>query len=170
MQLDNLKQLYIHELHDLYSAESQIVDALPKMADACKDSRLKNAFMQHLEVTKNQKHRLEKIFDQLGVKTDGEKCEGIKGIINEGESFIKKDKSFFRSDIDDDVLDAALIAGAQRVEHYEISGYGTARTYAEHLGFSEQADLLQQTLDEEVETDRELTELAASSLNIKANK
>ncbi|KJS33524.1 MAG: hypothetical protein VR64_01785 [Desulfatitalea sp. BRH_c12] len=170
MKLDNLKQLYIHELNDLYSAENQILEALPKMVEATDDSRLKNAFMKHLELTKHQVRRLEEIFDQLGEKAESSKCEGMKGIIKEGESFIKKDKSFFRGDIDNDVLDAALIASAQRVEHYEISGYGTARTYAKHLGYTEQASLLQQTLDEESRTDRELTELAESSVNIKAAK
>ncbi|RJQ87518.1 MAG: ferritin-like domain-containing protein [Desulfobacteraceae bacterium] len=170
MQLDNLKQLYVHELQDLYSAENQITDALPKMADATKDERLRSAFLKHLEVTKHQKRRLEEIFDQLGEKPASSSCEGMQGIIKEGESFIKKEKSFFRGDIDSDVLDAALIASAQRVEHYEMSGYGTARTYAERLGYPEQASLLQQTLDEEVSTDRELTQLAESSINIKAQK
>jgi ferritin-like metal-binding protein YciE len=112
--------------------------------------------------------RLEKIFAQLGESPDNGKCEGMRGIIKEGESFVKKEKSFLRGDIDDDVLDAALIASAQRVEHYEISAYGTARTYARQLGFNEQADLLQQTLDEEIHTDKELTELAESSINIRA--
>jgi len=110
MELNNLKQLYVHELEDLYSAENQIVDALPKMADATRDSRLKSAFHQHLELTKKQKGRLENIFSQLGHKPDKSKCEGMRGIIKEGESFIKKDKSFFRGDVDDYVLDAALIA------------------------------------------------------------
>ena len=170
MQLDTLKDLYIHELKDLYSAESQIEDALPKMADATHDQMVKNAFLQHLEVTRHQKDRLEQIFSKLDHKPDGTKCEGIKGIIKEGESFIKKDKSIFRSDVDDDVLDAALISSAQRVEHYEIAGYGTARTYADRLGFPDHAALLQQTLDEEISTDRELTSLAETSVNIKAQK
>ena len=170
MQLDTLKDLYIHELKDLYSAESQIEDALPKMADATHDHTVKNAFLQHLEVTRHQKDRLEQIFSKLGQKPDSTKCEGIKGIIKEGESFIKKDKSIFRSDVDDDVLDAALISSAQRVEHYEIAGYGTARTYADRLGFPDHAALLQQTLDEEMSTDRELTSLAETSVNIKAQK
>jgi ferritin-like metal-binding protein YciE len=168
MHLDNLKHLYIHELNDLYSAEDQIVEALPKMAQATSDDRLKNSFLKHLEVSKHQKRRLEEIFDQLGEKPKMSKCEGMKGIIKEGESFIKKDKSIFRGDIDKDVLNAALISSAQRVEHYEISGYGTARTYADRLGYPEQAALLQQTLDEEVHTDKELTELAETSINIKA--
>ena len=168
MHLDNLKHLYIHELNDLYSAEDQIVEALPKMAEATSDDRLKNAFLKHLEVSKHQKRRLEEIFDQLGETPKMSKCEGMKGIIKEGESFIKKDKSIFRGDIDKDVLDAALISSAQRVEHYEISGYGTARTYADRLGYPEQAALLQQSLDEEVHTDKQLTELAESSINMKA--
>jgi ferritin-like metal-binding protein YciE len=170
MQLENLKDLYIHGLKDLYSAEGQIVEALPKMAEATKDDRLKSAFLQHLEVTKHQKRRLEEIFNQLGQKPDSSKCEGMNGLIKEGETFIKNEESFFRGNVDSEVLDAALIASAQRVEHYEISAYGTARAYAERLGFSEHASLLQQTLDEEVKTDKELTELAESSINIKARK
>ncbi len=170
MQLNNLKDLYIHELHDLYSAENQIADALPKMAEAAKNHRLKNAFNRHLELTRQQRSRLEQIFSQLGEKPESSKCEGIAGIIKEGESLIKKEKSFFRGDVDDDVLDAALIAAAQRVEHYEISAYGTARTYADRLGFQDQAALLQHTLKEESETDRELTQLAESHINIEALK
>ena len=170
MQMNNLKDLYIHELHDLYSAENQIAEALPKMVEATKSQRLKNAFSRHLEVTRQQKKRLEQIFSQLGEEPSASKCEGIQGILKEGESLIKKEKSFFRGDIDNDVLDAALIASAQRVEHYEISAYGTARTYADRLGFPEQAALLQHTLNEESETDRELTQLAESHINIEALK
>lgn len=168
MQLDNLKDLYVHELHDLYSAENQIIEALPKMADVTTDQRLKNAFLHHLEVTRHQKERLEQIFNQLNEKPSNSKCEGMNGIIKEGESFVKKEKSWFRDDIEDNVLDAALIASAQRVEHYEIAGYGTAAAYANHLGFTDHAALLHQTLDEERETDRELTQLAESTINIKA--
>jgi len=166
--MKSLKDLYIHELHDLYSAESQIIEALPKMADEARDSRVKGAFMEHLEQTKQQRSRLDRIFDELGEKAKKTSCEGMEGIIKEGESLIKKDKSWFSGDIDDDVMDAALIANAQRVEHYEISGYGTAATYANQLGFTSQASLLRQTLDEENETDRKLTDLAKSSINIQA--
>lgn len=168
MQLDNLKQLYVHELQDLYSAENQIVNALPKMAEVTSDQRLKNAFLHHLEVTQNQKKRLEQIFNDLKESPTDSTCEGMKGIIKEGETFVKKEKSWFRGDIEENVLDAALIASAQRVEHYEIAGYGTARAYANQLGFNEHAELLQQTLQEEEETDRELTQLAESTINVKA--
>jgi ferritin-like metal-binding protein YciE len=170
MQMNSLKDLYLHELKDLYSAESQIAEALPKMAEASKNQILRDAFSRHLEVTRHQKNRLEQIFQKLGERPEASKCEGIKGIIKEGESMIKQDKSIFRSNVDDDVLDAALIAAAQRVEHYEISAYGTVRAYAERLGFPEQAALLQQTLDEESATDRELTQLAESFINIEALK
>ena len=168
MELNNLKQLYVHELQDLYSAENQIVDALPKMAEVTRDQRLKSAFLHHLEVTRSQKKRLEQIFSQLNEDPSDSTCEGMKGIIKEGESFVKKEKSWFRGDIEDTVLDAALIASAQRVEHYEIASYGTACAYAKQLGFNEHAALLEQTLEEEKETDRELTQLAESAINIKA--
>ncbi len=168
MQLDNLKELYVHELQDLYSSENQIIDALPKMADVTHDQRLKDAFLHHLEVTRNQKDRLEQIFSELNEKPSNSKCEGMNGIIKEGETFIKKEKSWFRGDIEDNVLDAALIAGAQRVEHYEMAGYGTAVAYANQLGFNDHASLLHKTLDEEEETDRELTQLAESTINVQA--
>jgi ferritin-like metal-binding protein YciE len=168
MQMENLKDLYIHELRDLYSAESQILDALPKMADACKDTKLKDAFIEHLEVTKRQKSRLDEIFSALDTEADNMSCEGIKGIIKEGETLIKKDKSIFRGNVDDDVMDAALISSAQRVEHYEISGYGTVIAFAERLGFSDHASKLRQTLDEEKETDKRLTRLAESGINVQA--
>lgn len=168
MKLNNLKQLYVHELQDLYSAENQIVDALPKMADVTHDRRLKSAFLHHLEVTRNQQKRLEQIFNELDEAPASSTCEGMNGIIKEGETFIKKEKSWFRGDIEDTVLDAALIASAQRVEHYEIAGYGTACAYADQLGFGDHAALLRQTLREEEETDRELTELAESTINVRA--
>ncbi len=168
MAISNLRELYIYELQDLYSAESQIIDALPKMVEATDDAMLKRAFEKHLEVTKEQKKRLERIFSQLNENPGNGTCEGIRGIIKEGESFIKKEKSFFREDIDKDVLNAALIGSAQRVEHYEISAYGTARTYANRLGLPEQAALLQKTLEEEVEADRELTNIAETSINAEA--
>ncbi len=168
MAISNLKELYIHELQDLYSAESQIIDALPKMAEATDDAELKRAFLKHLEVTKEQKNRLETIFSELNEKPVGMTCKGMQGIIEEGEEMIKKDQSFFREDIDKDVLNAALIGSAQRVEHYEISAYGTAKAHADRLGMHNHAALLQQTLDEEVETDRELTSIAETSVNAEA--
>ena len=168
MHLNNLKELYVHELQDLYSAENQIIDALPKMADVTRHQQLKDAFLHHLEVTERQKERLEHIFSELNEEPSDGKCEGMNGIIKEGESFVKKDKSWFRGNIDDAVLDAALISSAQRVEHYEIAGYGTAVAYAKQLGFTDHARLLNQTLDEEAETDRELTQLAESAINVEA--
>lgn len=168
MAISNLRDLYIHELQDLYSAESQIIEALPKMAEATYDLMLKRAFERHLEVTKEQRRRLEKIFSQLQEKPDKVTCEGMEGIIKEGETFIKKEKSFFREDIDSHVLNAALISSAQRVEHYEISAYGTAKSYARLLGLPEHVELLKQSLDEEIETDRELTSIAESTINAEA--
>ncbi len=168
MQLNNLKELYVHELQDLYSAENQIIDALPKMADVTKDQRLKDAFLHHLEVTRHQKDRLEQIFSELNEKPSNSKCEGMNGIIKEGETFVKKEKSWFRGDIEDNVLDAALISSAQRVEHYEMAGYGTVVAYANQLGFTDQASLLNQTLKEEEETDHELTHLAETTINVQA--
>lgn len=168
MKLNSLKDLYISELRDLFSAENQIIEALPKMAEAATKPDLKSAFQEHLNVTKRQKERLQKVFELLKEKPEGETCEGMKGLIKEGEKFIKKEKSMFRSGIDDDVLDAALVTAAQRVEHYEMAAYGTVRTYADQLGFHQQADLLQQTLDEEAETDRKLTSLAESGINLEA--
>jgi ferritin-like metal-binding protein YciE len=167
MQLDNLKQLYVHGLQDLYSAENQIVDALPKMVEVTHDQQLKKAFQHHLEVTRKQKKRLEQIFNQLKEEPSTSTCEGMEGIIEEGEEFIKKKDSWFSGKIEDTVLDAALIASAQKVEHYEIAGYGAARTFANQLGFKEHAALLQQTLEEEKEADRELTQLAESKINRK---
>lgn len=166
--INNLKELYIHELQDLHSAESQIIDALPKMAEATDEATLKRAFQKHLAITKEQKKRLEKIFSQLNEQPDNVTCEGIEGIIEEGESIINKDQSIFGEGIDKDVLNAALIGSAQKVEHYEISAYGTAKSWADRLGLRDQAALLQQTLDEEVETDRELTHIAETSINAEA--
>lgn len=168
--ISNLKELYIHELQDLHSAESQIIDALPKMAEATDDTMLKRAFQKHLDVTKEQKRRLETIFSQLNERPDNVTCEGMKGIIKEGETIIRKETSIFGEGIDKDVLNAALIGSAQRVEHYEISAYGTAKSYAKILGLPQQAELLQKTLDEEVETDRELTGLAENAINVEARK
>ncbi len=168
MAINDLKELYIHELQDLFSAENQIIDALPKMAEATSDVTLKRAFEKHLQVTKEQKKRLETIFSQLNEEPESETCEGMEGLLEEGENMISKEKSFFGEGIDKDVLNAALIGSAQRVEHYEISAYGTAKAHANFLGFADQASLLQQTLNEEVETDRELTRIAETSINSEA--
>ncbi|HJR62248.1 MAG TPA: ferritin-like domain-containing protein [Gemmatimonadaceae bacterium] len=163
MARESLQALYTEQLKDLYNAEQQILKALPKMADKASHSELKRAFQQHERQTKQQVERLEQIFRQLGDKASGHECKGMKGLIAEGEETMKEFS-------DSDVLDAALIASAQRVEHYEIAGYGCARTYANMLGLSEHADLLNQTLQEEGETDHKLTDLAESVVNIDAMK
>ena len=161
MELDTLKDLYIDELKDLYSAEKQLIKALPKMAKAANDQNLQQAFRTHLKETTQHAARLEQICEELGVSPRGKKCVGMEGLIEEGNELIKEDP-------DPDVLDAGLISKAQHVEHYEIAGYGTVRTYARQLGFESQAELLQQTLDEEGRTDHLLTDLAESGINVEA--
>ena len=161
MKLATLHDLFVHELKDLYSAENQIIKALPKMIKAASSESLKEAFEKHLEVTKAQLERLTEVFEQIEASPGRMKCQAMEGLIAECQDMIKEKAA-------PEVLDAALIAGAQRIEHYEISGYGTARTYAEHLGFDDAAALLQETLDEEKETDVELTSLAESEINVEA--
>ena len=161
MELETLKDLYIEELKDLYSAEKQLTKALPKMAKAATHPELQQAFRTHLKETAQHIERLERICADLGVSPRGKKCVGMEGLIEEGNELIKESP-------DEDVLDAGLINKAQHVEHYEIAGYGTVRTYARQLGFDEQADLLQQTLDEEGKTDHLLTQLAESGINVEA--
>ncbi|MBV8214510.1 MAG: ferritin-like domain-containing protein [Verrucomicrobia bacterium] len=161
MQLDTLKDLYIHELKDLYSVEKQLIGAIPKMAKAANDEKLGAGFREHLEQTKEHAARLEKILSEHKQSTRGKKCKGMEGIIAEGAEMIEEEA-------DPEVKDAGLIAAAQRVEHYEIAGYGTARTYAEMLGDSLGAQLLQATLSEEEKTDQKLTQLAKSSINVAA--
>ena len=161
MELDTLKDLYIDEIKDLYSAEKQLVKALPKMAKAANDTQLQQAFRTHLRETAEHAARLEQICKDLGVSPRGKKCVGMEALIEEGSELIKEGP-------DPDVLDAGLISKAQHVEHYEIAGYGTVRTYARQLGFENHAELLQQTLDEEGRTDHLLTELAESGINVEA--
>jgi len=161
MELETLKDLYIGELKDLYSAERQLIKALPKLAKAANDQNLQQAFRTHLKETTQHAARLEQICAELGVSPRGKKCVGMEGLIEEGNELIKEEP-------DPDVLDAGLIAKAQHVEHYEIAGYGTVRTYARQLGFESQAELLQQTLDEEGRTDHLLTDLAESGINVEA--
>jgi ferritin-like metal-binding protein YciE len=161
MELDTLKDLYVEELKDLYSAEKQLVKALPKMAKAANSPELQAAFKTHLRQTAQHAARLEKICSDLGVSPRGKKCVGMEGLIEEGSDLIKEEP-------EPDVLDAGLISAAQHVEHYEMAGYGTVRTYARQLGLDDQADLLQQTLDEEGETDHLLTALAESGINLAA--
>jgi len=161
MKLESLKDLFTEQLKDLYSAETQLVDALPKMADAAHAPELKNAFREHLNQTKQHVDRLEQIFRRVGESPKGETCEGMKGLIKEGQEMIKMKG-------EPEVLDAGLIAAAQRVEHYEMAGYGTVRTYAELLGDPESVRLLEKTLQEEEEADEKLTEIAESHINQEA--
>jgi ferritin-like metal-binding protein YciE len=161
MALQSLEDLFLHDLKDLYNAENQILKALPRMAKKASAPELRRAFEQHLKQTEQQVRRLERIFDTLDEKAKGKTCKGMQGLIEEGKEMIGED-------IEDDVLDAALIAAAQKVEHYEIAAYGTARTYAEMLGNDTAARLLQQTLDEEAETDKKLTQLAEQLVNVEA--
>jgi ferritin-like metal-binding protein YciE len=157
-KLNNLQDLFVHELKDLYSAEQQILQALPKMAKATEHTELRRAFEEHEQMTRDQVQRLDMIADDLGVDLRGHKCKGIEGILREGEELIG-------TRADPDVLDAGLIGSAQRVEHYEMAGYGTARTFARRLGHDRAAQLLQQTLDEEGQTDQRLTSIAESLVN-----
>lgn len=163
MKLNNLNDLLIHELKDLYNAENQIAKALPKMAEAASSEQLRTAFQNHLSETQTQIERLDQVFEIIGEKATGEKCKAMEGIIKEAEDMLDKkaDKS---------VMDAALIACAQRVEHYEIAGYGTVCTYAKQLGMKEVMDLLQMNLSEEKKTDEKLTFLAEQAINVKAAK
>jgi ferritin-like metal-binding protein YciE len=166
----NLKDLYIHQLRDLYSAESQLIEALPTMAEEASTPGLKQAYKTHLEETKGQKRRLEEIFDRMDLDPDGQTCKAMKGLIKESNDLISDAHKFFGSDAPPEVLDAGLIASAQRVEHYEIAGYGTVVTYAEMLGRRGDQDLLRQTLDEEKETDAKLNRLAKDGVNLRAER
>jgi ferritin-like metal-binding protein YciE len=159
--MKTLRDLLVHELKDLYSAEKQLTKALPKMAKAASHSELKDAFTNHLDETNRHVERLEQAFDLLDESNRGAKCEAMVGLIAEGEKIIKADG-------DPAVLDAGLISAAQRVEHYEMAGYGCARTFAQLLGESAIAALLQQTLDEESAADETLTSVATSGINQEA--
>ena len=162
MTKDSLRELYIEELKDLYSAEKQLTKALPKMAKAATSEELSAGFDEHLEQTQEHVQRLEEIFSMLDEKPTGKKCMGMEGLVKEGAETMDEDFS-------DDVMDAALISAAQRVEHYEIAAYGTVCAYADLLGESEQASLLRQTLEEEKETDQKLTQLS-EQINADANQ
>ena len=161
MKLDSLKKLYVEELRDLYSAENQLVKELPKMAKGASSAELKQAFEDHLEQTKEHVERLDEIFSRLDEKATGKTCKAMKGLIEEGSEMLGEDG-------EESVIDAGLIGAAQRVEHYEIAAYGTVRTFANLLGEEEAGDLLQQTLDEEGETDKHLSELAEAIVNAEA--
>lgn len=161
MELDSLQALYVEELKDLYSAEKQLLKALPKMAKAASHEELAASFLEHARVTERQVQRLERIFADLNESPRGKKCVGMEGLIEEAQELLKEKP-------EPEVLDAGLISKAQHVEHYEMAGYGTVRTYAEQLGLARHAELLQQTLDEEGEADKRLTALAESSINLDA--
>jgi ferritin-like metal-binding protein YciE len=161
--MKTLKDLFEHQLKDLYSAESQLIEALPKVAKKASDSKLKAAFENHLEETKTHKTRLEEICDSLEIAPKGETCKAMKGLIKEAESFMEEAEN-------KNIMNVGLIAAAQRVEHYEISGYGTAVRYAKELGYNDAASILQKTLDEEYNADNLLDELAENGLNKKAAK
>lgn len=161
MELDSLQALYVNDLKDLYSAEKQILKALPKMIKAASHEELAATFSEHLRVTERQVQRLEKIFADLDESPRGKKCVGMEGLIEEAQELLKEKP-------EPEVLDAGLIAKAQHVEHYEMAGYGTVRTYAEQLGLTRHAELLQQTLDEEGEADKRLSALAEASINLEA--
>ena len=158
MKIERLEQLFQEELRDLYDAEKQLVRALPKMAKAASSEELRDALTEHLEITKGQVQRLEQIFESLDMRAKGKPCAGMKGIIEEGREVMEEDAT-------EELLDAALIGAAQRVEHYEMAAYGTARTFAEQLGNTEAAQLLEQTLEEEKEADEKLTEISESLLS-----
>ena len=161
--MDSLRELFVEQLQDVYDAENQLIKALPKMAKAAKNRQLSAAFNQHLEQTKRHAKRLEQILKSHDESTRAPKCEGMEGLIAEGDKMAKEDA-------EDEVRDAGLIAAAQRVEHYEIAGYGCARTYAQLLGDKNGARLLDATIQEEGDTDKKLTKLAMSVINLKAKK
>ena len=161
--MKNLEDLFQHQLKDLYSAESQLIKALPKMQKEASDEKLKKAIEKHLEETKEHKERLKKVCDELGIKPTGEECKAMKGLIEEAEHFLKEDA-------DEDVKDAGIIAEAQRVEHYEISGYGTVIRYAKELGHDKIAKELAKTLEQEYKADEDLNKMAEGRLNREAKK
>jgi ferritin-like metal-binding protein YciE len=160
MKENQLRELYVEELRDLYSAEKQLVKALPKMAKAATSSDLRAGFEEHLEQTKGHVARLEKVLGALNESPTGKTCKGMEGLIKEGSEMIEEDPQAAQ-------LDAGLISAAQRVEHYEIAGYGSVRTYAQLLGDNQAVSLLEETLNEEKETDAKLTKLA-ESINVEA--
>ena len=160
-EFNSFKDLFVEQIKDLYDAENRLTEALPKMADAATSSQLKQAFQSHLRETEGHVARLEQVFQQINVEPKRETCEAMKGLIAEGETMIKAKGN-------PDVKDAALIAAAQRVEHYEMSGYGSARAFARRLGLTQAASLLQQTLEEEKAADEKLNQIAETSVNRQA--
>ena len=162
-EFNSLEDLLVDQLQDLYDAETRLVSALPKMADAASDTQLKSAFKNHLTETKHQVNRLEQAFKLMNLDVKGKSCEAMKGLVKEGEEMISAKG-------DAAIKDAALIAAAQRVEHYEMAGYGSARTFAQRCGRHDVADLLQQTLDEEGNADKKLTQIAETWVNASASR
>jgi ferritin-like metal-binding protein YciE len=161
MELNTLRDLYQDELKDIYSAETQILKALPKMAEAASSPELTIAFNEHLEQTREHVRRLEMIFNKMGCDPKGKVCKAMKGLVEEGEEMMNQDAA-------PAVKDAGLISAAQRVEHYEMAAYGTVRTYAKEMGDKEAMKLLQTTLDEEGDTDKKLTKIAEKTVNLEA--
>lgn len=160
MATNSLHELYVQQLQDLYDAEHQIINALPKMIEAVESEELRSALTEHLEITKTQAERIERICEEMDEDAESQECKGMRGVIQEGNDHVKQAEDY-------DARDAVIIAAAQRVEHYEIAGYGTARTYANLLGYDDAANLLQRTLDEEKEADAKLTGIA-ETLNVEA--
>ncbi|MDQ3292361.1 MAG: ferritin-like domain-containing protein [Bacteroidota bacterium] len=161
MKMQSLNDLLIHQLQDLYGAEQQLLKAMPKLLSSAKSDKLKQALETHMAETQNQVQRLEQVFQSMGIQAEAIKCKAMEGLLKEAEELLSEDA-------DPEVLDAGIIASAQRVEHYEIAGYGTACTYAKYLGHNEALNLLKETLSEEKKTDELLTVIAESSVNIKA--
>lgn len=161
MKIESLHDLFVHDLKDIYDAEHRILDALPKMVDAASTAELKTAFQKHIDVTQTQASRLEQIFDMLDMDPERQSCDGMIGLLKEGEKIV-------HATGDPAAKDAALIGAAQKVEHYEVSAYGTLRTYAKDLGYDDIADILQQTLGEEKQTDKDLSGIAEEDVNIRA--
>lgn len=161
MNAESMTALYIDELKDLHNAEIQLVKALPKVAEACGNPKLAEAFRDHLEQTKNHAARLERILEGLGEEAKGETCEAMRGLVREGEEILKADG-------EDDVRDAGIIVAAQKIEHYEIAGYGSVCAFAKHLNRMDDLRVLRTTLEEEKQADKHLNELAESTINVRA--
>jgi ferritin-like metal-binding protein YciE len=168
MTPQNLRDLYVHQLRDLYSAESQLIDALPTMAEKSSNPELQQVFRSHLNETKQQKSRLERVFKNLDLSPEGQTCHGMKGLIKEAKDFLSGASKILGKNAPPEVVDAGLITAAQRIEHYEIAGYGTVATYAEIQGRLEDHELLGQTLGEEKMADQLLTRLASQGVNVRA--
>jgi len=162
MKLNSLQDLMVDEVRDLYSAEKQLVKALPKVAKAATSPRLKTLLQEHLAETENHVKRLEQAFQNLGLTPRAKKCKAMEGLVEEANDILEEDA-------DPEVLDAAIIASGNRIEHYEIAAYGTVRTYAQIMGNQQLVNLFQQTLDEEGNADKKLTALAESSINLEAS-